>query len=149
MPDQDRSTEPKRACCKIQPAASHRRRTRSICSLSTEKSIPRFKIIRDQQITLQECLWHSCCEVHVMHCMTYSSVHLCNPPEAISDGRLNPATNTSLLPAAYSGSHLPSDIKWQNKHFSLFCHFCIKRTFAIRFSVLSLSEQKLRKHHVT
>ena len=72
-----------------------------------------------------------------------------NPPEAISDGRLNPATNTSLLPAAYSGSHLPSDIKWQNKHFSLFCHFCIKRTFAIRFSVLSLSEQKLRKHHVT
>ncbi len=37
LPDQDRSTEPKRACCKIQPAASHRRRTRSICSLSTEK----------------------------------------------------------------------------------------------------------------
>ena len=30
--------EPKRACCKIQPAASHRRRTRSICSLSTEKA---------------------------------------------------------------------------------------------------------------
>ena len=36
----------------------------------------------------QECLWHSCCEVHVMHRMTYSSVHLCNPPETVSDGCL-------------------------------------------------------------
>ena len=61
---------------------------------------------------IQECLWHSCCEVHVMHRMTYSSVHLCNPPEAISDGRLNPATDTSLLLAAYrGGSPLTSDIK--------------------------------------
>ena len=38
-----------------------------------------------------------------MHRMTYSSVHLCNPPEAISDGRLNPATDTSLLLAACGG----------------------------------------------
>ena len=60
---------------------------------------------------IQECFWHSCCEVHVMHRMTYSSVHLCNPPEAISDGRLNPATDTNLLLAAYKGgSHLTSDI---------------------------------------
>ena len=50
-----------------------------------------------------------------MHRMTYSSVHLCNPPEAISDGRLNPATDTSLLLAAYrGGSHLTSDIQKRN-----------------------------------
>ena len=29
--------------------------------------------------TIQECPRHSCCEMHVMQCMTYSSVHLCNP----------------------------------------------------------------------
>ena len=46
-----------------------------------------------------------------MHRMTYSSVHLCNPPEAISDGRLNPATDTNLLLAVYGGgSHLTFDI---------------------------------------
>ena len=28
---------------------------------------------------IQECPRHSCCEMHVMQCMTYSSVHLCNP----------------------------------------------------------------------
>ena len=33
-----------------------------------------------------------------MHRMTYSSVHLCNPPKAISDVRLNPSTDASLLP---------------------------------------------------
>ena len=34
-----------------------------------------------------------------------------NPPEAISDGRLNPATDTNLLLAAYrGGSHLTSDV---------------------------------------
>ena len=55
-----------------------------------------------------------------MHRMTYSSVHLCNPPEAISDGRLNPATDTSLLLAAYrGGSHLTSDI-----HTSCNLHVC-------------------------
>ena len=53
-----------------------------------------------------------------MHCMTYSSVHLCNPPEAISDGRLNPATD--LLLATYrGGSHLTSDI-----HTSCNLHVC-------------------------
>lgn len=40
-----------------------------------------------------------------------ASVHLCNPPEAISDGRWIPVTDTSLLPAAdRNGSHLSSDI---------------------------------------
>ena len=29
----------------------------------------------DQNV--QECPRHSCCEMHVMQCMTYSSVHLC------------------------------------------------------------------------
>ena len=28
---------------------------------------------------IQECHRHSCCEMHIMQCMTYSSVHLCNP----------------------------------------------------------------------
>ena len=62
-------------------------------------------------LIIQECLWHSYCEVHGMHRMRYSSVHLCNPPEAISDGRWIPVTDTSLLPAAdRNGSHLSSDI---------------------------------------
>ena len=26
----------------------------------------------------QECPRHSCCEIHVMQCMTYSYLHLCN-----------------------------------------------------------------------
>ena len=40
-----------------------------------------------------------------------ASVHLCNPPEAILDGRLTPATDTSLLLAACkSRHHLTSDI---------------------------------------
>ena len=52
---------------------------------------------------------------HALH-----DVHLCNPPEAISDGRLNPATDTSLLLAAYrGGSHLTSDI-----HTSCNLHVC-------------------------
>ena len=40
-----------------------------------------------------------------------ASVHLCNPPEAISDGRLNPTTDIILLLTTYrGGSHLTSDI---------------------------------------
>ena len=71
----------------------------------------KVKVLTSGADDFQECLCHSCCEVHVMHRMTYSSVHLCNPPEAISDGRLNPATDTILLLAACrGGSHLPSDI---------------------------------------
>ena len=55
---------------------------------------------------------HSCCEAHVMLVWQISSVCLCNPPEAISDGGLTPTTDTKLLLAAYrDGSHLPSDIK--------------------------------------
>ena len=62
-------------------------------------------------LLFQECLRHCCCAVYVIHHMTYSSVHLCNPPEAISDGRWIPVTDTSLLPAAdRNGSHLSSDI---------------------------------------
>ena len=66
-----------------------------------------------------------------MHRMTYSSVHLCNPPEAISDGRLNPATDTSLLLAAYrGGSHLTYDIENEEDQFpvsrSLVFFWCVK-----------------------
>lgn len=47
---------------------------------------------------VQECLWHS-------------SVHLCNPLETISDGRLISVTDTSVLHVAYSDvSHLTSDM---------------------------------------
>ena len=53
-----------------------------------------------------------------MHRMTYSSVHLCNPPEAISDGRLNPATDINLLLAAYrGGNHLTYDIENEEDQF--------------------------------
>ncbi len=66
-----------------------------------------------------------------MHRMTYSSVHLCNPPEAISDGRLNPATDTSLLLAAYrGGNHLTYDIENEEDQFpvsrSLVFFWCLK-----------------------
>ena len=58
-----------------------------------------------------------------MHRMTYSSVHLCNPPEAISDGRLNPATDTSLLLAACKGgNHLTSDLSFISSPATTFTH---------------------------
>ena len=49
---------------------------------------------------IQECPRHSCCEMHVMQCMTYSSVHLCNPAGGyitpsryVGELRLNMAKN--------------------------------------------------------
>ena len=67
-----------------------------------------------------------------MHRMTYSSVHLCNPPEAISDGRLNPATDTSLLLAAYrGGSHLTSDI-----------YFCLVSAYILDYNESNEKSQR-------
>ena len=75
---------------------------------------------------IQECLWHSCwggarhASYDIFFCAPLQSV------EAISDGRLNPATNTSLLPHAYSGSHLPSRYKMAEQTFQLVLPFLYK-----------------------
>ena len=74
---------------------------------------------------------HSCCEVHIMHLhdlfllRTSASalrsgrrktiIHrtMCAPPEAVSDGRSAPTTDTDLLPATYrGGSHFPIWCIW-------------------------------------
>ena len=49
-------------------------------------------------LLFQECLRHCCCAVYVIHPMTYSSVHLCNPPEAISSFIRDNRFHSGLLP---------------------------------------------------
>ena len=49
-------------------------------------------------LLFQECLRHCCCAVYVIHHMTYSSVHLCNPPEAISSFIRDNRFHSGLLP---------------------------------------------------
>ena len=49
-------------------------------------------------LLFQECLRHCCCAVYVIHHMTYSSAHLCNPPEAISSFIKDNRFHSGLLP---------------------------------------------------
>ena len=49
-------------------------------------------------LLFQECLRHCCCAVYVIHHMRYSSVHLCNPPEAISSFIKDNRFHSGLLP---------------------------------------------------
>ena len=49
-------------------------------------------------LLFQECLRHCCRAVYVIHHMTYSSVHLCNPPEAISSFIRDNRFHSGLLP---------------------------------------------------